>query len=137
MAQHPFRTLVGTLGITLSAVKAPLPAHLADNFGSKGGSSWKVTLRRTCRGKTCSLTTPWWQGSAYKGKPELADVLHALISDASYGRESFKDYCDNFGCSTDSIRAKKTHEQMKAMAPKVKALLGSEYRAVTQAAQDF
>ena len=38
-------------------------------------------------------------------RPELGDVLHSLILDASACDESFEDWCMNFGYDTDSRKA--------------------------------
>lgn len=38
-------------------------------------------------------------------KPKVADVMHSLILDASAADENFDDWCDNYGYSSDSIKA--------------------------------
>lgn len=38
-------------------------------------------------------------------KPKVADVMHSLILDASAADENFDDWCDNYGMSSDSIKA--------------------------------
>ena len=43
-------------------------------------------------------------------KPKVADVLHSLIMDASAADENFDDWCDNFGMSSDSIKALNTYK---------------------------
>jgi len=43
-------------------------------------------------------------------KPKVADVLHSLIMDASAADENFDDWCDNFGLSSDSIKALNTYK---------------------------
>lgn len=43
-------------------------------------------------------------------KPKVADVLRSLIMDASAANENFDDWCDNYGYSSDSIKALNTYK---------------------------
>lgn len=41
--------------------------------------------------------------------PKAADVIHSLLSDAEAVNECFSDWCDNYGYSSDSIKALATY----------------------------
>ena len=43
--------------------------------------------------------------------PTVADVLYSLFSDARAADENFHDWCDNYGYSTDSIKAMNTYTE--------------------------
>lgn len=44
-----------------------------------------------------------------KEGPRADEVLHCLLNDAQSGSESFRDFCDNYGMSRDSLSGLKTH----------------------------
>lgn len=44
-------------------------------------------------------------------KPEVAGVMHCLLMDAEAIDLSFKDWCDTFGYSDDSLKALDTYRQ--------------------------
>ena len=72
-------------------------------------------LRETVRGiaamryPSATMVRGQWQAAKPK-KPKVADVLHSLILDASAADENFDDWCDNFGYSSDSIKALNTYK---------------------------
>lgn len=51
--------------------------------------------------------------------PHVASVLHSLILDSQAARESFPDWCANFGLSDDSINALETYRQCIKNAEKL------------------
>jgi hypothetical protein len=64
-------------------------------------------------------------------------VLASLISDADAGSLTFKDFCGDLGYDEDSRRAEKIWKTCKTIAPKIKKFLGSDYRAVAEAAAEY
>lgn len=61
--------------------------------------------------------------------PEVASVIHCLLSDADAGSESFNDFCDNFGYDRDSIKAFKTYQACMESADKVHRIFSNPQRA--------
>jgi hypothetical protein len=51
--------------------------------------------------------------------PTAASVLYCLLSDASASRESYKDWCDEFGYESDSIKALNIYNQCIENAEKI------------------
>ena len=86
------------------------------------------------------LATDYFQGSAFNktrradGKtineprdPVAADVLACLLADIQGGDLSFENWCGEYGFDVDSRKSYTVWTQCLAMAPKVRALLGSEF----------
>ncbi len=84
---------------------------------------WRCTIRA---GKS-RMSLVFSMGSGHRGKrPELANVLDCLASDAS-GYENvlaFEDWCAEYGYETDSIRALKTFRAVKRQSERLQKLLG-------------
>jgi hypothetical protein len=60
--------------------------------------------------RTGTLLHAQWVAQAKPQAPSPADVLHCLLSDAEACGQSFKSWCDDFGCDTDSRKAFATYE---------------------------
>lgn len=54
-------------------------------------------------------TSKEWKDACTLMKPEAASVLQCLLSDAQASRESFEEWCSNFGYDTDSREALGTY----------------------------
>lgn len=65
-------------------------------------------------------------------KPKVADVLYSLFMDAYAGDENFHDWCDNFGYSTDSIKALNTYKQCLETAAQLRRHFDANTRAAIQ-----
>lgn len=52
--------------------------------------------------------------------PTLDDLLYALCSDASAAEMSFEDWCGDYGCDTDSIKALDTYRECQKTAIKLR-----------------
>ena len=73
-------------------------------------------------------------GSGHGGKrPELADVLDCLASDAAgyENARSFADWCADYGYDVDSRRAERTFKAVERQATSLHRVLGeSAYRTL-------
>lgn len=58
--------------------------------------------------------------------PEIAGVLSSLVMDANAGYLTFYEFCMDYGYDDDSIKAKKTYDQCKENADKIKRILHNE-----------
>jgi len=122
--------LAHELGITMSAKYEG--RHVDDSDWEH--DKWVVTLHR---GKK-SLKTKFHQGTGHAmAAPSLPTVLSSLVSDADAGSESFEDFCGSFGYDEDSRKAEKIWKACKKIAPQIKRFLGSDYRAVAEAAAEY
>lgn len=71
-------------------------------------------------------------------KPKVADVLHSLIMDASAADENFDDWCDNFGLSSDSIKALNTYKACLDIARALRKHFSPDtLRTVRELLQDY
>lgn len=61
--------------------------------------------------------------------PHVASVLHSLILDSQAARESFPDWCANFGFSDDSINALETYRACIKTAEKLARVFPRELLA--------
>lgn len=106
--------------------------HLVlDNSDGWKHDKWEVTITNLGNGK--SLTTSYMTGMGLRKhgeltKPELADVLHSLISDAtSYqNANDFDDWCASMGFDSDSRKAENTWNACTKIHKDLVKLLGSE-----------
>ena len=100
--------ILDAMGVTMRATRKEGTREGWD----ASASHWRVTLRRD----RASITTDYSMGAAHTGSPELADVLHCLLSDAEAGAQSFEDFCADLGYDTDSRKAEKTWQACKVTA---------------------
>lgn len=107
--------------------------HRDDGDWPAGSTHWRVRLTRRVNGSRRQLTTVFSQGPAHCSEPTPADVLYCLVSDARAGRESFDDFCGDFGYDADSRRAEAVWRACKATTPKVDRFLGDDLDAFEQA----
>lgn len=71
-------------------------------------------------------------------KPSIADVMHALLSDAEAIDQSFKDWCDNYAYSDDSLKAFDTYRQCcETAAQLLKVFSRTEIAKMREALQDY
>lgn len=69
-------------------------------------------------------------GIGITGSPKLKDVLECLFTDADCGAQSFTDFCDSCGYSSDSIKAFEIYRACAASGAKLRKALGAKYRDV-------
>ena len=82
--------------------------------------------------------TPWGESSEPKPKaPSVADVLHGLTLDASAENDNFRDWCENYGYSDDSIRALNMYRQCLDTGVALRKYLGRDVVAqITKQLED-
>jgi len=90
----------------------------------QGSTHYKVTLTVRRDGKRRQLTTFFSQGPAFCREPEAPEVLDCLLSDGSSGRQSFEDFCSDFGYDTDSRRCERTWKACRDTDRKLDQFLG-------------
>ena len=70
--------------------------------------------------------------------PQAADVLHSLVLDSEADGMSFRDWCDNFGYSDDSLKALEVYRQCCATANSLrKTFKPDSLAAIREAVQDL
>jgi len=58
------------------------------------------------------------------GKPKKDEVIACLVMDSLCAEEKFEDFCNNYGYSSDSIKAKGIWEMCKETASKLLTVVG-------------
>jgi hypothetical protein len=118
----PLAELCAELGITASVREL-------DTFNSEGGltkfpdwakQGWIITLRY--QGKRAQFR--FYGGGASK-TPTASDLVWAVVIDSEALNESFKDWCDNFGYTTDSIKARSTYRACQRNGQRLTDLIGN------------
>lgn len=71
--------------------------------------------------------------------PDTCDVVYSLVLDASaIDCGSFADWCNEYGYSDDSIKAKETFDQCVAHGMKLRAAIGStHFETIREACNDY
>ena len=66
-------------------------------------------------------------GKAEMDEKDLQSALYCFLSDATAGKESFEDFCGEFGYDTDSRKAEKIHRECQKSAEKAERLFVDIY----------
>lgn len=93
-------------------------------------SEWQqeaTGYRCTLKYKGRQYSFDFWQGPAISRDPDAAGCLDCLLSDAQGGRQSFEDFCGEFGYDTDSRSAEQTHKACEKVAEGLERLFGDEF----------
>jgi hypothetical protein len=93
------------------------------NAWDKDASHWQVKIERF--GKTSSMVITYSMGSAHKLPPNVAGVMHCLVSDSQYVMDgtTFEQWAGDLGYDVDSISALRTFEACQKQARDFAALL--------------
>lgn len=159
---HPLTTKLIELGITIQCSnlrpgvdmpdgEIPHWPHIAYDVKLKRGEDlvWSgpyklgighvdgIPLGRTAKDKA-----EWAANTAFAQnvEPELSQVFHSILMDGSawFDRNSFGDWCDEFGYSDDSIKAKAIFDQCVIIGQELEHNLGSELIAtLRELASDY
>ena len=116
-----------TIGRFVQVNRISLTAEMVGRNPNMDGSentmdNWKCVLRRPGH----SMTIYFSKGFGHNGKrPEAAEVLDCLASDASSAGESFADFCSNCGYDEDSRKAERIYKTIQHQGGRLNNFLGS------------
>lgn len=68
---------------------------------------------------------PETKKSSHMG-PSVADVVHSCLSDSRACTTTFDDWCSDFGCNNDSLKALNTYLECQRVGSKIIRLLGTK-----------
>lgn len=77
-----------------------------------------------------------WEKDYILIKPSPASVLYCIVNDDPRG-ESFKSWCDNFGYSTDSIKAMQTYLACQKQTDEARGFFGAKLDSIQEMLQDY
>lgn len=113
----PLAELCAELGITARVRELDSDLHRFPEWAKQG---WSITLNY--QGKRAQFR--FYGGGASK-TPTASDLVWAVAIDSEAIDESFSDWCDNFGYSTDSITARSTYKACQRNGERLIKLIGS------------
>jgi hypothetical protein len=118
----PLAELCAELGLTVRIREL-------DTFNSEGGltqfpewakQGWSVVLRY--KGKRTQFR---YYGGGKASAPTASDLVWSLAIDGTALEESFNSWCDNFGYSADSIKARSIYKACQRNGSRLADLIGS------------
>lgn len=121
---------IASTGITAEVKPSNEPAP--EGF-VPGSTSWRVTLHNPVTGRR--ITEPFHIGPAWEREPNAADVLDALLSDATSYRnaDGFEDWANDFGYDLDDYptrrRAQKIYNACARLSDRLDTFLGDDFDA--------
>jgi hypothetical protein len=114
----PLAELCAELGITASVKELDGDLITFPDWAKQG---WIITLRY--KGKRAQFR--FYGGGASK-TPTASDLVWAVAIDSEAVDESLKDWCDNFGYTTDSITARSTYKACQRNGERLIKLIGNK-----------
>ena len=132
----PLAELCAELGITASVKEL-------DTFNSEGGltqfpewakQAWAITLKY--KGKRAQFR---FYGGGASDTPTASDLVWAVAIDSEAVDESLKDWCDNFGYSTDSIKARSIYKACQRNGERLIKLIGNKeiFSQLVESAREY
>lgn len=113
--------------LEMAATRIPNRADSVPNDWSRTASHWNLSITRKGCGVKPTITTEYSMGSAHKGAPNLADVMHSLHLD-SRGVEgtTFESWAGDYGYDTDSLKAESIYRACVAINGQMRQLFTPE-----------
>lgn len=111
-----------TMGFSMRAVRLLARMDRVSAW-DKDASHWQVKIERF--GKISPMVITYSMGSAHKRPPNIAGVMHCLVSDSHYVMDdtTFEQWAGDLGYDADSISALRTFEACQKQAKDFAALL--------------
>lgn len=76
--------------------------------------------------KNCIAYKEWEEQNFKPKHPKNSDIMYGLLSDSNAGSYSFQDFCDNFGYSSDSIKALNVYRECEKTSKNLRKVFTSE-----------
>jgi hypothetical protein len=114
----PLAELCAELDITASVRELDGDLTTFPDWAKQG---WSIVLKY--KGKRAQFR--FYGGGASK-TPTASDLVWAVAIDSEALNESFKDWCDNFGYTTDSVKARATYKACQRNGERLIKLIGNK-----------
>jgi hypothetical protein len=135
-----------------TAVDALLVDAMVDYSATRSGTRttdkwehdlWHVSFYRRGVKKSCEFE--FRTGTGHRSektgsarKPKAASVLYSLVRDASARNQSFPDWCADYGCDSDSIKALNIYNECCEAAVKLRQVFNpAEIAKIEELTQDY
>lgn len=113
----PLAELCAELGITANVRELDGDLITFPDWAKQG---WSITLKY--KGKRAQFR---FYGGGKASAPTASDLVWSVATDSTALEESFKDWCDNFGYSTNSIKAHSTYKACQRNGSRLTDLIGN------------
>lgn len=114
----PLAELCVELGITASVKELDGDLNTFPNWAKQG---WIITLRY--KGKRAQFR---FYGGGKSSTPTASDLIWAVAVDSTALKESFNDWCYEYGYDTDSVKARSTYKACQRNGLRLINLIGNE-----------
>ena len=127
----PLAELCAELGITASVRELDGDLITFPDWAKQG---WSITLKY--KGKRAQFR---FYGGGKSNTPTASDLIWSVATDSTALEESFKDWCDNFGYSTDSIKARSIYKACQRNGSRLTDLIGNAdvFSQLVESARDY
>ena len=127
----PLAELCAELGITASVKELDGDLITFPEWAKQG---WSITL--SYQRKRAQFR--FYGGGASK-TPTASDLVWAVAVDSEAVNESFSNWCDNFGYSTDSITARSTYKACQRNGERLIKLIGNKeiFSQLVESAREY
>ena len=127
----PLAELCAELGITASVKELDGDLITFPEWAKQG---WSITL--SYQRKQAQFR--FYGGGASK-TPTASDLVWAVAVDSEAVNESFSNWCDNFGYSTDSITARSTYKACQRNGERLIKLIGNKeiFSQLVESAREY
>ena len=127
----PLAELCAELGITASVRELDGDLTTFPEWAKQG---WSIVLKYN--GKRAQFR--FYGGGASK-PPTASDLVWAVATDSTALEESFNDWCDNFGYTADSIKARSTYKACQRNGERLIKLIGNKdiFSQLVESARDY
>ena len=82
------------------------------------------------------MRVEWEKQNVKPVAPHVAGVIHSLLLDGGADDMSFNNWCEDFGCSADSIKAFNTYQECCACARQAREFFGHDLLAQLKTATE-
>jgi hypothetical protein len=113
----PLKELCAELGITASVRELDGDLITFPDWAKQG---WSIVLKYNKKRAQFRF-----YGGGKSSTPTASDLVWAVVIDSEALNESFKDWCDNFGYTTDSVKARATYKACQRNGQRLTDLIGN------------